>query len=315
MGTQQSGTKSPRYPYFSEEASAEVVNARMGQDIDTRMRRAMSILIKHLHEAIREIEPTHEEWLATIKFLTATGQMCNEWRQEYILLSDVLGASMLVDAINNRKPSGATPSTVLGPFFVDAAPTYPLGANICLDGKGEPLVVRGRVTDTSGQAVPGATLDVWQANNDGFYDVQQKGVQPEHNLRGVFMADSEGNYWFKSVKPRDYPIPFDGPVGQLLARLGRHPNRAAHLHFIVTAPGYEPVITHIFTPDCRYLGEDAVFGVKQDLIADFKKIDDQEQARQLGFTSPFWSVNWDFRLAPASHSRTREQLIKQITTS
>ena len=213
----------------------------------------MSVLVKHLHAAVKEIEPTHEEWFAAIRFLTETGQMCTDWRQEYILLSDILGVSMLVDAINHRRPSGATPNTILGPFYVANAPEYPNGTNICLDGKGEPMVVEGRVTDIEGNPIPNAKLEVWQTNDDGFYDVQQKGVQPDSNLRGVFTSDAEGRYWFKSVKPRHYPIPSDGPVGKLLGAMGRHPNRAAHLHFIVTAPGFDPVITHIFTPDCPYL--------------------------------------------------------------
>lgn len=299
--------------YFDEDRSAEVVNARMGQDVSPRLQQVMAALVRHLHAAVKEIEPTHEEWLAAIRFLTETGQMCNAWRQEYILLSDVLGVSMLVDSINNRRPSGATPNTILGPFFVDGAPRYPLGADICRDGKGEPMVVRGRVVDTQGQPVPGAMLDVWQTNDDGFYDVQQRGVQPEGNLRGVFEADADGRYWFKSVKPRHYPIPSDGPVGRLLGRLGRHPNRAAHLHFIVTAPGHAPVITHIFTPDCPYLGEDAVFGVKQALVADFQKVDDPEEARRHGLHSPFWRVDWDFVLAPAPGAVSREELLGRIT--
>ncbi|WP_321940208.1 intradiol ring-cleavage dioxygenase [Paraburkholderia sp. J8-2] len=286
-------------PYFEEEHSADVVNARMGQDISPRLKQVMSVLVKHIHEAVKEIEPTHEEWFSAIRFLTETGQMCNEWRQEYILLSDILGVSMLVDAINHRRPSGATPNTILGPFYVADAPAYENGANICLDGKGEPLVVSGKVTDIAGNPIPEAKLEVWQTNDDGFYDVQQKGIQPDSNLRGVFTSDDEGRYWFKSVKPRHYPIPADGLVGKLLGAMGRHPNRAAHLHFIVTAPGYEPVITHIFTPDCPYLPEDAVFGVKRELIADFKKVDDLEVARQVGCAAPFWSVAWDFTLAPS----------------
>ncbi|KQP49660.1 intradiol ring-cleavage dioxygenase [Pseudorhodoferax sp. Leaf274] len=301
-------------PYFSEENSQAVVNARMGEDINPRLRQVMATLVKHLHAAVKEIEPTHEEWLAAIKFLTETGQMCNAWRQEFILLSDVLGVSMLVDSINNRRPSGATPNTILGPFFVDGAPRYLLGGNICLDGKGEPLVVRGRVVDTQGRPVAGAMLDVWQTNDDGFYDVQQHGIQPEGNLRGVFEADADGCYWFKSVKPRHYPIPADGPVGQLLGHLGRHPNRAAHLHFIVTAAGHQPVITHIFTPDCPYLQQDAVFGVKQDLVADFQQVTDPEQAARFGMAAPFWRVDWDFVLAPAAGTASREELIGRITT-
>lgn len=285
--------------YFDEAHSVEVVNARMGKDIDPRLRQVMAVLVKHLHAAIKEIEPTHDEWLSAIKFLTETGQMCNEWRQEYILLSDVIGVSMLVDAINHRRPSGATPNTILGPFYIPDAPHYENGANICLDGKGEPLVVTGRVLNTQGEPLPNASIEVWQTNNDGFYDVQQKGIQPDFNLRGIFTTDSEGRYSFRSVKPRHYPIPSDGPVGKLLGRLGRHPNRAAHLHFIVAASGYESIITHIFTPDCQYLGEDAVFGVKAELIADFKKVDDAQAAERVGLSAPFWSVEWDFTLAPS----------------
>ena len=284
--------------YFEEAASAEVVNARMGADVNPRLRQVLGALVRHLHAAVKEVEPTHEEWLAAIRFLTETGQMCSDWRQEYILLSDVLGVSMLVDAINHRRPSAATPNTILGPFYIANAPRYPLGTDICRDGKGQPMVVLGRVTGLDGEPVAGATLEVWQTNDDGFYDVQQKGIQPEHNLRGVFTSDADGSYWFKSVKPRHYPIPDDGPVGKLLASLGRHPNRAAHLHFIVTAPGYAPVITHIFTPDCPYLSQDTVFGVKRELVADFVQVDDAAQATQLGTTAPFWRVDWNFTLAP-----------------
>ena len=289
--------QSRKYPYFEEETSAAVVNARMGPDIDPRLRAVMGAIVKHLHAAVKEIEPTHEEWLAAIKFLTDTGHMCTDWRQEFILLSDTLGVSMLVDAINHRRPNGATENTILGPFYVPDAPRYEHGADICLDGKGEPLVVSGRVVDTAGNPIPGAILDVWQTNEDGFYDVQQKGVQPDFNLRGVFTSDMDGRYWFRSVKPRYYPIPDDGPVGKMLTALGRHPNRAAHIHFIVTAPGYDPVITHIFTPDCEYLSEDAVFGVKETLIGDFKLIENQQLASDSKVTSPFWSVDWEFTLA------------------
>lgn len=294
----QSKSPSPKYPYFDETTSVEVVNARMGADIDPRLRAVMSVIVRHLHEAVKEIEPTHEEWMAAIKFLTDVGHMCTDWRQEFILLSDVVGVSMLVDSINHRRPNGATENTILGPFYVPDAPRYPAGQNICLDGKGEPLVVRGRVVDTTGKPIPGALIDVWQTNDDGFYDVQQKGEQPDWNLRGVFTANEAGEYRFRSSKPRYYPIPDDGPVGKLLGALGRHPNRAAHIHFIVTAPGFEPVITHIFTPDCQYLDQDAVFGVKDSLVANFEQVTDAASASELGFAAPYWKVDWDFVLAP-----------------
>jgi hydroxyquinol 1,2-dioxygenase len=296
------GRSAKKYPYFEEETSVEVVNARMGVDIDPRLREIMGVIVKHLHAAVKEIEPTHEEWLKAIQFLTEVGQTCTEWRQEFILLSDTLGVSMLVDAINHRRPSGATENTILGPFYVPEAPRYEHGTNICLDHKGEPTVVRGRVLDTAGNPVAGALIDVWQTNDDGFYDVQQKGVQPDWNLRGVFTSDQEGAYWFRSVKPRYYPIPDDGPVGKMLAALARHPNRPAHIHFIVTAPGYDPVITHIFTPDCEYLSEDAVFGVKETLIADLQKIEDPEEVSRLGMTAPCWLINWDFTLSAKAPS-------------
>ncbi|AEG50176.1 Hydroxyquinol 1,2-dioxygenase [Sphingobium chlorophenolicum L-1] len=292
--------------FFDAERSADVVNARMGPDISPRFREIMTIIVSHLHAAVKEAALTTEEWMAGIEFLTKTGQMCSDWRQEFILLSDVLGVSMLVDALNHHRPEGSTENTVLGPFYVAGAPHYELGANICLDGKGEPLVVRGRVTDTDGNPVPGAVVDVWATNDDGFYDVQQKGIQPDHNLRGVFIADSNGEYWFRTVKPRFYPIPDDGTVGKLLASLGRHPNRAAHLHFIVKAPGYDTVVTHIFTPDCQYLGEDAVFGVKDSLIADFRQVDEPVEAGELGFSTPFWKVDWNFVLARSEDVRMNE---------
>lgn len=289
----------PAAPFFDEHRSAEVVNARMGTKIDPRLREVMTIVVNHLHEAVREAQITPEEWEVAIRFLTDVGHMCTDWRQEFILLSDVLGVTMLVDAINHHRPAGATENTVLGPFYIEETPHYEHGANLCLDGKGEPLVVRGKVFDHLGEAVKGAKIEIWSTNNDGFYDIQQKDLQPEHNLRGILTSGEDGGYWFRTAKPRYYPIPDDGPVGQLLKSIGRHPNRAAHLHFKVTAKGYDPLVTHIFTPDCIYLTEDAVFGVKQSLVADFREIYNDEEAKHLDFTNPFWAVDWDFVLAPA----------------
>ena len=286
-----------KFPYFEEDTSAEVVIARIGEGANPRLREVMSSAIRHLHEFIKEVRPSHEEWLEAIQFLTKTGQICNDWRQEYILLSDILGATMLIDAINHNHGSGATENTILGPFYVENPPHRDNGFNICLDGKGEEMVVRGHVLDTDGKPLVNATVDAWQTNNDGFYDVQQKGVQPDMNLRGIFTTNEKGEFWFRSVKPRWYPIPDDGPVGKLLSAMGRGPERAAHIHFIVKAEGYETAITHVFPPDCPFIEVDAVFGVKETLIGDFKKVDDPERAQELGFTSPFWSLDWDFVLA------------------
>lgn len=236
--------------------------------------------------------------MEAIFFLTRTGHTCTDWRQEFILLSDVLGVSMLVDAINNRKPSGASESTVLGPFHVADAPELPMGANICLDQKGEDMVISGRILDTDGKPVENAVLDVWQANDEGFYDVQQKGIQPDFNLRGIFRTSKDGHYWFRAVKPKYYPIPDDGPVGQLLAALGRHPYRPAHLHYIIKANGFETLTTHIFDPDDPYIHSDAVFGVKESLLAEFKLTEDPTRAKDLSFRGAFWQVEHDFVLAP-----------------
>ena len=292
MNTQEQG-------YFTEANSAEVVISRIAADTDPRLRQIVSVLVKHLHAAVKELEPSQEEWLQAIQFLTATGHKCDDWRQEFILLSDVLGVSMLVDAINNRKPSGASESTVLGPFHVDGAPELAMGADICLDQKGEPMLVRGRILDTEGNPIAAAKIDVWQANDEGFYDVQQQGIQPEFNLRGVFRTGSDGAYWFRGVKPKYYPIPADGPVGQMLQALGRHPYRPAHLHYIITANGFAPLTTHIFDPDDKYIHSDAVFGVKQSLMAKFDWIDQPQAIADADMTTPFYLVEHDFVLAPA----------------
>lgn len=286
--------------YFSEEQSAQAVISRMDRSkVDPRLYEVMTSLIQHLHAFIKETEPSHEEWMKGIQFLTQTGHMSTEWRQEFILLSDTLGVSMLVETINNRRPSGSTETTVLGPFYISNAPRYPRGANICLDGKGDPLLVSGRVTGIDGRPIKGALLDVWQANDDGFYDVQQKDVQPDMNLRGIFEADADGRYWFKSVKPRFYPIPDDGPVGQLLAALGRHPFRPAHIHFIVCAEGFRPITTHVFDSADPYLATDAVFGVKESLIVEFQKVDHPTEIARAGFDGPYWETVCDFVLANA----------------
>ena len=212
---------------FSEERSAEVVADSFDSTPDPRLRTLLQSLVRHLHAFIKEVELTEAEWAAAINFLTATGQISDEVRQEFILLSDVLGVSMLVETINHRAGE-ATESTVLGPFHVVSSPERALGADIALDGKGEPCLVTGRVHDLVGQPVPAATIDVWQANDDGFYDVQQPGLQPERNLRGLFTADDDGAFWFRTIVPRYYPIPQDGPVGDLLRASGRHPLPGAH---------------------------------------------------------------------------------------
>lgn len=277
--------------FFDPQRSAQIVNGRMGAHVDGRLKEVMTVMVEHLHAAIREARVTQEEWAGAIRFLTEVGHTCTDWRQEFILLSDVLGASMLVDALSNVGTEFATESTVLGPFHVADAPLLPNGANICLDGKGEPMIVSGQVLRPDGRPIDGALLEVWQANEDGFYDVQKRGDIPEWNLRGRFQTDSDGSFHFRTVKPRFYPIPSDGPVGHLLTALGRHPYRAAHLHFIVSAPGHRTITTHLFDPDCPYLTQDAVFGVKDSLVVDFRSVEGSSAA---------WALEVVFTLDPAS---------------
>ena len=281
---------------FDEARSADLVVAAMTGAKNERLRQVMESVTRHLHAVVKEVEPTEEEWMTAIKFLTETGHMCTEWRQEFILFSDTFGVSMLVDAINNRKPSGATETTVLGPFHVASSPLKKMGDTINLEDKGEPLIVSGMVVDESGKPIEGAMLDVWQANSEGFYDVQQKDIQPDMNLRGRFVTGADGRYWFRSSKPLFYPIPHDGPVGALLRNLGRHPYRPAHIHFIVSAPGYQPIVTPLFDKNDPYLASDVVFGVKDSLVCEIDQHDDPGRAVEIGLQNPFWSLQHEFKL-------------------
>lgn len=276
------------------------VLARVGGAEDPRTRRVVRSLIRHLHAFVREVRLTPAEWEAAIAFLTATGQMCDAKRQEFILLSDVLGVSMLVDALDHGATPGATESTVLGPFYVSGAPELPHGADILrgatpAGADTRPAVVSGRVLTARGRPIPGALLDVWQTAPNGMYDVQDA-AQPEMNLRGKFRTDAAGRFWFRTVKPVSYPIPTDGPVGQLMRRLGRHPYRPAHIHFKVSAPGYRPLTTHLFAKGDRYLDSDAVFGVKDSLVVDFRRRASRAEAERWGVTAPFYAMAYDFGL-------------------
>jgi catechol 1,2-dioxygenase len=278
-------------PYFDEEGSADTVNGRMGHDVDPRLSEIFTSLVKHLHAFAKEVHLTQAEWEVGIAFLTRTGQICSDGRQEFILLSDTLGLSMLVDAINNRRPPGATENTVFGPFHVDGAPVRQMGESISLDGKGESCLYEGHVIDLNGEPINGATVDVWSDNAEGFYDVQQPGIQPKWNNRGRFITGSDGRYSFVGIKPVSYPIPDDGPVGKMLSHLGRHPYRPAHMHYMVTAPGFQKIVTHVFVDGDPYLESDTVFGVKRTLIASF-----EFTPGDIAWRSPF-----DFVMLPDDH--------------
>jgi protocatechuate 3,4-dioxygenase beta subunit len=280
---------------FNEFTSTAAVLERNANCRDERLRQIMTSVVTHLHAIVKEVEPTFEEWAFAIDFLTRTGQICDDKRQEFILLSDTLGVSMLVDAINHRRNSAATESTVLGPFHVAGAPRLQMGDSISLDRKGEPLYMSGKVLNEAGAPIEGALLDVWQTSYDGFYDVQDA-RQPAMNLRGQFVTGTDGGYFFRSVKPSSYPIPSDGTVGAMLAALGRHPMRPAHVHFIVSAPEYQSVTTHVFVDGDPYLDSDAVFGVKESLIVPFARHDDPSAAERLGLGNPFYTAEYDFVL-------------------
>ena len=282
--------------YFSEKHSAKVVIKQYENCKNTRLKKIMESAITHLHDFVKDVEPTQEEWNYLIDYLTKTGQKCDDKRQEFILLSDVLGISALVDTINNRKSINATESTVLGPFHVNNAPKRKMGENINHDGKGEPAYIFGQVLDTNNNPIEHAEIDVWQANEDGFYDIQQPDVQPEMNLRGVFKTDKDGKYYFRSVKPKFYSIPTDGPVGTMISATGRHPNRPAHLHYIVSAKGYKPVVTHVFVKGSEYLDSDAVFGVKDSLISEYTLIKDKNKIKKYGFEAQYYELEFNFVL-------------------
>lgn len=283
---------------FSEQRSGDVVAASFAGTPDERLRRVMTSLVHHLHAFVKEVGLSEREWEIGVDFLTRTGQASDGTRQETIMLSDVLGVSMLVETINHRATGGSTESTVLGPFHVVASPPRQLGDDIALDGKGDRCLVTGRVVDEAGSPLPGALVDVWQANDEGFYDVQQPELQPELNLRGLFTANDAGEFWFRSIVPRHYPIPVDGTVGELLTATARHPFRPAHIHFMVSAAAHRPVTTHLFVGDSPYLDSDAVFGVKDSLVREFRTVDDAERAAEVGLPNPFRAVHFEVTLQP-----------------
>lgn len=282
---------------FTEQNLADAVIDRMSPQTDPRLGEIMTALIKHLHAFVREVELSEAEWMRAIEFLTATGQLCDDNRQEFILLSDTLGVSMLVDAINHRRPRGATENTVLGPFHVDGAPVCELGADISRDIEGgQPAFVSGRVLDEHGAPIADALLDVWQVRPDRLYDVQDP-ESPEMQLRAKFRTDADGRYYFHTIVPVSYPIPDDGPVGRMLTALGREPWRPAHMHFIVSADGYAPVTTHLFVRGDPYLESDAVFGVKQSLIVDFEQSTAAAAPDGTAMDRAFYIAEYDFGLA------------------
>lgn len=272
---------------LNQDNITQAVIASFSQTADPRLQQVLISLVQHLHAFAREVELTEEEWFKGIEFLTGCGHITDDKRQEFILLSDVLGLSMLTVAMNNHKPEGCTEATVFGPFYVKDAPKYALGADIANGAKGTPCVMRGTVKNTAGEAIAGAVLDVWQSDEDGLYDVQHTALA-QAQARGQLQADGAGAFHFRSIVAVPYAIPHDGPVGAMLQATGRHPWRPAHLHFMVQAPGYETLITHVFRSDSDYLDSDAVFGVRQSLVCDWAQQADGS-----------YLLTYDFVLNPA----------------
>ena len=265
----------------------ESVLERLANTPDPRLKEIMLSLVRHLHGFAREVKLTEAEWLKGIEFLTQTGHITNAQRQEFILLSDVLGLSMLTVVMNNDKPDACTQATVLGPFHVEDAPHYKLGDDVANGAKGQPCQVQGSVKGVQGEAVAHARIEVWQSDEKGLYDVQYADrSQPQ--ARGILTADAQGRFHFQSILAMPYPIPHDGPVGQLLQATARHPWRPAHLHFKIDAPGYETLITHVFRKDDPYLASDAVFGVRESLVTDWLQLADGS-----------YQLDFDFVLNPA----------------
>jgi len=282
-----------------EHTITEAVLERVCQAPGARARAIGEALVRHLHAFVREIEPTQAEWQAAIGFLTRAGAFCSDTRQEFILLSDVLGVSMLVDAINHRLPGAATQTTVLGPFHVQDAPEHALGDDISAGMQGEPLLVEGTVSRLDGTPIAGALIDTWHADAEGYYDVQREAGLDGLAGRARLRTDAEGRFWFRSIVPSSYPVPNDGPAGDLLKAQGRHPFRPAHVHFMIGAPGCETLVTHVFLDGDRYLDSDAVFGVKDALI---KRLEQQPAgitARGNRVDAPMAALRYDFVLADA----------------
>lgn len=270
---------------------------RIAKCPDARLKEVMTALIRHLHEFAREVELTPAEWMKGVEFLTAVGHITDDKRQEFILLSDTLGLSALVDILANRgKSADATESSLLGPFFREGAPEMAAGESIARGIEGDPLRLHGRVTSTDGKPLGGARIDVWQASTDGRYDLQFDNFKgAEMNLRARFRTDADGRYEFRSVKPSSYPVPSDGPVGKMLNALGRHPYRPAHIHFIISAAGYRPLVTALYIDGDKYIDSDVVFGSREQLVVKYQNAKKSEAA----------SIEYDFVIEPDSQSKSQ----------
>ncbi|MGH8150347.1 MAG: intradiol ring-cleavage dioxygenase [Steroidobacteraceae bacterium] len=279
---------------FDEKSITQAVLDRLSECPDPRFKQVMTSLVRHLHDFARDVKLTEQEWMAAIGFLTDTGKACTDKRQEFILLSDTLGVSILVISLNHPSERGSVESTVLGPYYWEGAPERPLGSNLAEGVKGEPTFYSGRVVDTDGRPIADAVLDIWSGDGEGNYDMQLPG-ETGMRARGKIRADAEGRYHFRSIRPSYYPVPTDGPVGRMLRAMGRHPYRPGHIHMIVSALGFETITTHLFVADSPYLDSDAVFGMKDSLVVKFERHPPGRVAGER-MEVPYSTAQFDFRL-------------------
>lgn len=286
--------------FDDQELTAEVIRS-FDATPDSRLKFILEQVVTSFHDLVRRTNLTFAEWEWAIDFLTRTGQTCTPLRQEFILLSDVLGVSMLVDAVNHREREGATETTVLGPFYVGEHKPTPHGSDISQGVSGEPMFVQSRVTDLAGRPLAGAEIDIWHADDDGYYDSQKPSYEMQGpSLRARFVTDADGRFWFRTIRPCSYPIPTDGPVGELIAASKRHPMRPAHIHFLVKAQDLEPLVTHVFIEGDQYLASDAVFGVKDELVASFERHDEPVMPDGKPASGPWHLMAYEFQMKPGA---------------
>lgn len=283
-------------PYVTEKNLTDVVLQRWMAVPNPRLRQVMQSFIKHVHSFVRDVEPTEAEWATAIDFLTQIGKKCDDKRQEFILFSDVMGVSMLVNSINHRLPTGATPTTVEGPFHVPNAPEFADGANMAAQCPGVPCFITGTVKGLDGRPVANAKLDLWQTDGEGLYEAQRDVTEPW--MRGLFHTKADGSYVIRTVAPIGYSIPMDGPIGELVKQTEISEMRPAHIHFCIEAPGYHRVVTHLFQRGCPYIETDVVYGVKEPLIVDFVDNPPGKAPNGEQIATHFYTIRYDFVLQP-----------------
>lgn len=285
-------------PTITKDTLTDAVIGTITDDAEPRFREIMTALIRHMHGFVREVDLSQEEWLAAIEFLYQTGQKTTRKRNEFILLSDTLGVTSLIDLLSGHATEGATESSVLGPFYIEGAPMIDNGGDLIGKNEGDKGVVRGRILSPGGEPIPGALLDVWQNAANGLYSVEDP-AQDDYNLRCRLHADDDGTYQFTTIRPMPYTVPDDGPAGVMLHAMGRHPWRPAHIHFKVSADGHQDLVTELYPDDDQYIDEDAVFGVRDSLSVAFAPNESAEDAKNYGLSAPFFELTYDFVLRPA----------------